>query len=187
MATARPENLTGDIHPLLAHPSYDARKLFRRTRSGPPHRGKFPSSRSRLLCEVQGLVAESARLPTTKRSPQPGAQFLNAPLGRLRTIFWFDSAPLILWWDTGRHAAREEAQVVELSATSLVMRVAGFLIAQLGALKTGGDAREVMAAVVSIKPSRAHQCVGGVADLAQRDQRISPPADVRFGVPRTSG
>ena len=50
------------------------------------------------------------------------------------------------------HAAREESQVVELAAASFDMGAAGFLVSELGALESGGGAREVMAAVVGIKP-----------------------------------
>jgi hypothetical protein len=59
---------------------------------------------------------------------------------------------LILWWDTGRHAAREEPQIVELAAASFDVGPASFLVSALGPLENGGGAREAMVAVVGIKP-----------------------------------
>ena len=85
------------------------------------------------------------------------------------------------------HAAREESEVVELAATGLEMGATRFLVARLGTLKESGDSLQIAFAVFGIKRQRAHQRVGGVADLAQRDGRVFPPAAAPFGVPRTNG
>jgi hypothetical protein len=83
--------------------------------------------------------------------------------------------------------AREESQIMELAAAGFEMGAACFLVSELGALEKGGGAKEGAFAMLGIKPERAHQGVGGIADLGQRDQRVFPPEDVRFGVPGTSG
>ena len=51
--------------------------------------------------------------------------------------FLFDSAPLILWWDTGSHMAREEAEGVEATAAGFVVRAARLPIAELSAGQDG--------------------------------------------------
>src|SRR5260370_40399886 len=92
-----------------------------------------------------------------------------------------DRAPLALGWDTGTHAAREEAQGVEATAAGFEMGATCLLVATLGAGQDGGDALEVGSAVFDIKRERTDQCVGGVADLAQRDLRVFPPEAARSG------
>ena len=94
---------------------------------------------------------------------------------------------MILWWDTGTDAACEEAEFVELAATGFEMGTTRSLVTSLGALKDGGGALQVTVAVLGIKRQRAHQRVGGVADLAQRDRRVFPPTAAPFGGPRTGG
>jgi hypothetical protein len=59
---------------------------------------------------------------------------------------------LILWWDTRTHAAREEAQIVELATAGFEVRAARGLVARLGALQTRRDALQMTFAVVGIKP-----------------------------------
>jgi hypothetical protein len=65
---------------------------------------------------------------------------------------YFDSAPLILWWDTGTHAAREESEFVELATAGLEMGTSGCFVATLGALNLGSRAFQVAFAVFGIKP-----------------------------------
>ena len=99
---------------------------------------------------------------------------------------YFDSAPLILWWDTGTHTAREEAQFVELATASFEMRATRGLVAGLGTLEARSRALQVAFAVRGIKPQRAHQRVSGVADLADGDLRVFPPEAARFRGPGTN-
>jgi hypothetical protein len=82
------------------------------------------------------------------------------------------------------HAACEEAEGVKATAAGFVVRAARLLIAELGASQDGAGTREVTLTVVRVKRQRGDQCVGGVADLAERDQRIFPPAAARSGRPR---
>jgi hypothetical protein len=73
------------------------------------------------------------------------------------------------------HATREEAQGVEATAAGFEMGATGLLVATLGTRQDGGDTLEVGGAVVDINWERSDQCVGGIADLAQRDLRVFPP------------
>jgi len=83
------------------------------------------------------------------------------------------------------HATREEAESVEATAASFVMRAARLLIAKLGAFQDDAGTFQNTLPVVRVKRQRADQCVGGVADLAERDQWVFPPEAARFGGPRT--
>ena len=84
------------------------------------------------------------------------------------------------------HAAREEAQGVQATAAGAGMATTGLLVARLGASQDGGDAVEVGGAVVDIKQERSHQRVGGIADLAQRERWVFPPAVAGSGEPGIS-
>ena len=84
-------------------------------------------------------------------------------------------------------AAREEADGAEATATGFGMGAACSLVSSLGVLQVSGDAAQVDRAVFDIKRQRADQRVGGVADLAQGDLRIFPPAAAGFGGPRKDG
>ena len=74
---------------------------------------------------------------------------------------------------------------MEATSASFEMRPTRLLISRLGALQDGGDTLEVGDACISIKPKRTDECVGGVADLAERDGRIFPPRAARSGGPGT--
>jgi hypothetical protein len=76
---------------------------------------------------------------------------------------------------------------VELTTADFDMGAPRFPVASLGSPKDGGGALQVTLAVLGIKRQRAHQRVGGVADLAERDRRVFPPAAAPFGGPRISG
>ena len=78
----------------------------------------------------------------------------------------------------------EEAEFMQATAAGFVVRAAGLLIAMLGALQDDAGSLQVTLPMVFVKRQRGDQRVGGVADLAERDQRIFPPAVVRFGGPR---
>lgn len=82
------------------------------------------------------------------------------------------------------HSAREEAQGSKSAAAGFEMRAACGLVATLGVFQVSGDASQMNRAVVDIKRQRAHQRVGGVADLAQRDLRVFPPEAAGSGGPR---
>ena len=82
------------------------------------------------------------------------------------------------------HAAREEAQGSQSTAAGFGMGAACGLIASLGVLQVSGDVLQVDRAVFDIKRQRSDQGVGGVADLAQRDQRVFPPEAARSDGPR---
>ena len=82
------------------------------------------------------------------------------------------------------HAAREEPESVEATAAGFVVRAARLLIAELGAGQDGTGTVQVAFAVVGVKRQRGDQCVGGVADLAERDQWVFPPEAARFDGPR---
>jgi len=92
----------------------------------------------------------------------------------------------VLWWHTGTHAAREEADGVQTTATAFEMGPARLLIASLGALQDRGHALEVGKAAFGIKRQRGDQRVGGIAYLAQRERGFFPPAAARFGGLRTN-
>ena len=62
----------------------------------------------------------------------------------------------------------------------------GLLIAGLRVDEIAADAFQKAGAMVFVKPQGVHERMGGVADLAQCDGRIFPPAAAPFGVPRTS-
>lgn len=92
----------------------------------------------------------------------------------------------VLWWHTGTHAAREEADGVQATAAAFEMGPARLLIASLGALQDRGHALEVGKAAFGIKRQRGDQRVGGIAYLAQRERGFFPPAAARFGGLRTN-
>ena len=109
--------------------------------------------------------------------PVPPAQIsLRTYFDRQRT--------LVLWWNTGAHAAREEAEGVEATAARFVMRAARFLIAELGARQDDADTLQVSLPVIGVKRPRGDHCIGGVADLAEADQWVFPPEAARSGGPR---
>lgn len=70
---------------------------------------------------------------------------------------------------------------MKLAAAGFEMRVTRGLVAGLGTLEDRGRALQVAFAVLGIKPQRAHQRVGGVADLTDSDLRVFPPATAPFG------
>ena len=82
------------------------------------------------------------------------------------------------------HLAREEALGAQVSAAGFGMGETCPLVAGLGVFQVGTNALQINGAGVGIKPQRRDQGVGGVADLAQCDQRIFPPAVARSGAPR---
>jgi hypothetical protein len=82
------------------------------------------------------------------------------------------------------HSAREEAQGAQAAAAGFEVRTTCGLVAMLGVLQVPGDVAQMNRAVFNIKRQRADQRVGGVADLAQRDLRIFPPAAAGSGGPR---
>ena len=84
------------------------------------------------------------------------------------------------------HAAREEAQGVEATAAGFEMGATCLLVTSLGALQDGGDALQESGAVFGVKRERRNQRVGSVADLAQCDRRVFPPAAARSGGPGTN-
>lgn len=86
---------------------------------------------------------------------------------------------LALWWNTGIHAGSEEPQSVELAAARFGMGATRRFVASLSSTYDFGGALQATVAVFGVKPQRADQRVGGVADLAQRDQRVFPPAVAR--------
>ena len=65
---------------------------------------------------------------------------------------------------------------MKLTAAGLEMRAACLLVASLSALQDGRDALQVADAAFDVKRQRSDQCVGGIADLAQRDRRVFPPS-----------
>ena len=89
-----------------------------------------------------------------------------------------------LWWDTGTHAAREEAEGVKLAAAIFVVRAARLLVAELGTHEDSAGPFQVAFAVFGIKRQGGDQGVGGIADLAQGDQWVFPPEGARSGGPR---
>ena len=82
------------------------------------------------------------------------------------------------------HVAREESESVEATAARFVVRAARLLIAKLGAFQDDAGTLQVTLPVVWVKRQRGDQRVGGVADLAECDQRVFPPEAARFGGPR---
>jgi hypothetical protein len=94
---------------------------------------------------------------------------------------------LDLWWDTRTHAAGEEAEGVEATTAGFDMGASCLAIARLGALQEGGNAFQVGGAGFGIKRQCGDQRVGGVADLAQREPRIFPPAAAPSGGPERDG
>ena len=85
------------------------------------------------------------------------------------------------------HGAREEAEGVQAPAAACEVGATCLLVTGLGALQVGGDALQVDGAAFGIKRERSDQCVGGVADLAQRDGRVFPPEAARSGGLRING
>jgi hypothetical protein len=76
---------------------------------------------------------------------------------------------------------REEAQGVQTTTPSFEVGATGSLVACLGVLQDGGDALQVGSTGFGIKPQRGDQPIGGVADLAQRDRWVFPPAAAGSG------
>jgi len=58
-------------------------------------------------------------------------------------VYLIRQRTLILWWDTGTHAAREEVEGVELAAARFEGRTARSLIASLRTTQDGGGALEM--------------------------------------------
>ena len=65
---------------------------------------------------------------------------------------------------------------MEAASAGFGMGAACLLVTFLGAHQDGGDTFEEGGAAVGVKRKRSDQGVGGVADLAQSDRRIFPPA-----------
>ena len=80
--------------------------------------------------------------------------------------------------------AREESEGVEAPAAGFVMRAARLSIAVLRAHQDGAGTLQMTLPLIGVKWQRGDQCVGGVADLAERDGRIFPPEAARSGGPR---
>ena len=80
--------------------------------------------------------------------------------------------------------AGEEPEGVKATAAGLVVRAARLSIAVLRTLQDGAGTFQVTLPVVGVKRQRSDQCVGGVADLAERDRRVFPPEAARSGGPR---
>ena len=91
---------------------------------------------------------------------------------------------MILWWDTGTHAAREESECVEATAASFVVGAARLLVAKLSACQDDAGTPQVTLPMIGIKRQGGDQGVGGIADLADGNQRVFPPEAARFGGPR---
>lgn len=83
--------------------------------------------------------------------------------------------------------AGEEAQGVQATAAGSAVGATCLLVARLGALQVTREALQVGVAGVSVKRERGDQGVGGVADLAQREGWVFPPAAARSGGPGTNG
>ena len=80
--------------------------------------------------------------------------------------------------------AREESEGVEAPAAGFVVRAACLPIAMLRAHQDGAGTLQMTLSVVCVKRQRGDQCVGGVADLAERDRRVFPPEAAGSGGPR---
>ena len=72
---------------------------------------------------------------------------------------------------------------MEATAAGLEMRAARLLVAELGTHQDRADTLQATLAVLGVKRLRADQRIGGVADLAQCDRRVFPPATARSGEP----
>ena len=82
------------------------------------------------------------------------------------------------------HVAGEEAEGVEATAAGFGVGATCFLVAGLDVLQVRGDAFQVGRARFDIKRQRGDQGVGAVANLAQGEQRVFPPATARSGGPK---
>jgi hypothetical protein len=82
--------------------------------------------------------------------------------------------------------AREEAEGMQVATAGFVVGATRLAIAALGAQQDGAHPFQAPLPLVSVKRQRADQCVGGVANLAQRDRPVFPPATARSGGPRTN-
>ena len=94
---------------------------------------------------------------------------------------------MILWWDTGTHAAREESKGVQVAAAGFAVRTARLLVAELGTFQQDAGTLQVAFPVIGVKGQRSDQGVGGIADLAQRHQWVFPREAARSGGPRRDG
>ena len=140
---------------------------------------------------VPPLTTVRSGLPSPLKSPtatergelpvMPIRKEVGAVKAALNSGLPSSTAHLDLWWDTGMHVAREEAQSVQATAAGLEMGATCLLVARLGALQDGGGALQVGGAVSDIKRERSDQRVGAIADLAQRDRRVFPPEAARPG------
>jgi hypothetical protein len=70
---------------------------------------------------------------------------------------------------------------VEATAARFEVRLTRSLVAGLGIGQVTGDSLQVGGAGCDVKPQRADQGIGGLADLAEREEGIFPPEAVRFG------
>jgi hypothetical protein len=127
-----------------------------------------------VACTVCGCVCDDLRMTVEEGriSKCEGACRLAEP--------WFliGQRTLVLWWDTGTHAAREESERLEVAAAGLVVGAAC-----LGAGSDRANPVEVTLPLIGVKGQRRDQGVGGIADLAQRAQWGFPPAAARSGGP----
>ncbi len=80
--------------------------------------------------------------------------------------------------------AREESQGVQATAASFEVRATCLLVASLGSRQDRGDTFQVAGAVFDVKRQGGDQCIGGVADLRERDRRFFPPPTAWSGGPR---
>ena len=76
---------------------------------------------------------------------------------------------------------------MEVATAGFGVRATRLLVAALGAYQDRADAVQATVALVGVKRQRADQRVGRLADLAQGDRWVFPPAAAPFGERRTSG
>jgi hypothetical protein len=76
---------------------------------------------------------------------------------------------------------------MELAATAFEVGVTRLFIALLRPHEDGADTFEVALPLVRVKRQGVHESVGAVANLADRQRRVFPPAAAGFGGPGTDG
>ncbi len=134
-------------------------------------------------------IAEMAR--RDGQSPQGKAVTLRLAMadGTVKDtrVTYFDSAPLTLRWDTRTNEGCEETEGMEFTAAPFEMGTARSFIASLCPGKDRADTFEIVLPTVRVKRQGADQRIGAVADLAERDQRVFPPAAAESGGPGTGG
>lgn len=76
---------------------------------------------------------------------------------------------------------------MELTAASFYVGATSFVVATLGTLKNGGNAFEIADTKGEVNSQYGDQRIRGVADLAQGDVWVFPPAAVLSDGPRKGG